>query len=56
MPERFSLVGGLPDMIRSGFRLTRGRHQDEVRRGSAPVADVLENYRATIPPPVMLGR
>ncbi|WP_024288916.1 maleylpyruvate isomerase family mycothiol-dependent enzyme [Cellulomonas sp. KRMCY2] len=48
MPERFSLVGGLPDMIRSGFRLSKVLHQDAVRRGSAPVADVLDGYRAAI--------
>jgi len=49
LPERFSGLGGLGGLIRSGFRLDRYIHQDAIRRGSVPVADLMASYRAAIP-------
>ena len=49
LPEHFSGLGGLGGLIRSGFRLDRYIHQDAIRRGSVPVADLMASYRAGIP-------
>jgi len=49
LPARFSPLGGLGGLIRSGFSLDMYIQQDAIRRGSAPVAEVLAAYRAAIP-------
>jgi len=54
-PERFTGPGGLIGFARAGFSLQRAIHADAVRRGSAPLEDLIAAYRAgidrrTVPP------
>jgi uncharacterized protein (TIGR03083 family) len=49
VPEKFSLLRGLPEMIRAGFSLDRMLARDAIRRGSVPVPELLAAYRAGIP-------
>jgi uncharacterized protein (TIGR03083 family) len=49
VPEKFSLVRGLPQMLRAGFNLNRMLAEDAVRRGSAPIPELLVAYREGIP-------
>lgn len=48
LPERMSLPGLLGGLVRSGFSLTRFIHEDAVRRGSAPLPELVASYRAAI--------
>lgn len=48
VPERFSLVRGLPQMLRAGFNLNRMLAEDAVRRGSVPIPELLVAYREGI--------
>jgi uncharacterized protein (TIGR03083 family) len=55
LPVRFSLFVGFAGLVRAGFRIDRWVHQDAVRRGSAPIPELLASYRAgidrrTVPP------
>jgi len=49
LPAHFSPLGGLTGLIRSGFSLDMFIQQDAIRRGSAPVAEVLAEFRSAIP-------
>jgi len=55
LPERFTGAGGLVGLARAGFSLQRSIHTDAVRRGSAPLENLIAAYRAgidrrTVPP------
>lgn len=46
--ERFTAPGGLVGLARAGLSLQRSIHIDAVRRGSAPLEDLIAAYRAGI--------
>lgn len=48
VPERFSVLGMIPPMVKAGFSLDRLLFQDAVRRGSVPIPDLLDAYRQGI--------
>src|SRR5665811_482911 len=55
LPERFAGAGGLVGLARAGFSLQQSIHTDAVKRGSAPLEDLIAAYRAgidrrTVPP------
>ena len=55
LPERLSLVGGVVGLARAGFSLRRFLHLDAIRRGSAPLEELVASFREAIdrqvPPP-----
>lgn len=48
LPERLLGLSTLASLARSGFNLKRWIHTDAIRRGSAPVAELISDYRAAI--------
>src|SRR5665648_246552 len=55
LPERFAGAGGLVGLARAGISLQQSIHTDAVKRGSAPLEDLIAAYRAgidrrTVPP------
>jgi uncharacterized protein (TIGR03083 family) len=49
IPEKFSLLRGLPHMIKAGFDLNRMLAEVAVRQGSVPIPELLAAYREGIP-------
>jgi uncharacterized protein (TIGR03083 family) len=48
LPERFSPVGGGIGFARAGFSLRRLLHTDAIRRGSAPLDELVASFREAI--------
>jgi uncharacterized protein (TIGR03083 family) len=48
LPERFSPFGGLVGLARAGFSLRRLLHTDAIRRGSAPLEELIASFREAI--------
>ncbi len=48
LPERFSGLGGLGDLIRARFDLTLMIERDAVRRGSVPEPELIAAFRAAV--------
>lgn len=48
LPERFSPAGGAIALVRAGFSLRRMLHTDAVRRGSAPLEELVAAFREAV--------
>ena len=49
LPEQMTMIGMLVDLAKNGFSVARFVHQDAVKRGSAPVDELVAAYRKGIP-------
>src|SRR5512133_2544907 len=45
LPEKFSPIGGAIALARAGFSLRRLLHADAIRRGSAPLEELVAAFR-----------